>query len=116
MKTWLTGILIRQAAKCRHRRKKHSNADSLDELDGDDSLNVAESAPSASAVDVERRIDIAAIIARLPEDHQQVILLREIQGLSYEEIAEVLGIPRGTVESRLHRARAALKLRLHSYE
>ncbi len=116
VKTWLTGILIRQAAKCRNRRKKHNLADSLDDLEGDDSMSVREPATAASAVDVERRIDIAAMIARLPEDHQQVILLREIQGLSYEEIAEVLGIPQGTVESRLHRARAALKLRLHSYE
>ena len=116
VKTWLTGILIRQASKYRNRRKKHSLASSLDELDGDDLMNARAPAAVASAVDLERRIDITAMIETLPEDHRQVILLRELQGLSYEEIAEVLGIPQGTVESRLHRARAVLKMRLRSYE
>ena len=48
----------------------------------------------------------------LTEDHRLVLVLREIQGLSYEEIAEALGAEVGTVRSRLHRARMALKLRL----
>jgi len=42
-------------------------------------------------------------------------VLREFEGMSYEEMAEVLGVPRGTVESRLHRARNELRQRLKSY-
>jgi RNA polymerase sigma-70 factor (ECF subfamily) len=44
-----------------------------------------------------------------------VIVLRELEGMSYEELAEALGVPRGTVESRLHRARAELKEGLRRY-
>ena len=49
-------------------------------------------------------------------EQQEIIVLREIQGLSYEEIASALGVPRGTVDSRLHRARAELRRRLSSYQ
>ncbi len=116
VKTWLTGILMRQASKCRGRRKRNMRIGSLDSMDRGNAANGWEPAAIGSATDVERRIDIAAMIETLPEDHRQVILLREVQGMSYEEIAEILQVPRGTVESRLYRARAALKLRLHSYE
>jgi RNA polymerase sigma-70 factor (ECF subfamily) len=44
----------------------------------------------------------------LEEEHRAVIVLRDVQDLSYEEIADVLGLPRGTVKSRIHRARAQL--------
>lgn len=116
VKTWLTGILIRQAAKSRNRQKYHRRSSSLEDLNGDECMNARVPATLNTTVDVERRIDVAAMIKTLPDDHRQVILLREIQGMSYDEIAEVLDIPRGTVESRLHRARAALKMRLGSYD
>lgn len=47
-------------------------------------------------------------LAALDEDQRQIILLREMQDLSYEEISDLLGLPRGTVKSRLHRARLEL--------
>ena len=47
-------------------------------------------------------------LARLDEEPRTIILLRDIQDLSYEEISEILDLPRGTVKSRLHRARAEL--------
>jgi RNA polymerase sigma-70 factor (ECF subfamily) len=70
--------------------------------------------PSAEE-NIDRRIDLTAVINTLPDDHREVILLREVRGLSYEEIAEVLRVPQGTVESRLHRARAGLRQRLKGY-
>jgi len=51
---------------------------------------------------------LSEALAQLEEDHATIITLRDIQGLSYEEIAQILGLPRGTVKSRLHRARLAL--------
>jgi RNA polymerase sigma-70 factor, ECF subfamily len=51
----------------------------------------------------------------LPEDYRQVIVLRELQRLTYDEIAGVLSIPVGTVESRLHRARKELRRRFAGY-
>ena len=48
-------------------------------------------------------------LAELPEKYREVIILRDIQQLSYEEIEQVLGIPGGTVRSRINRARASLQ-------
>jgi RNA polymerase sigma-70 factor (ECF subfamily) len=67
------------------------------------------------AAEVDYRIDLRAALQALSPDHREVVTLREIDGLSYEEIARVLGVPRGTVESRLHRARAELRERLKAY-
>ena len=59
--------------------------------------------------------DIAGAIAALPDKFKSVIVLRDIEELPYEEIAEALEIPIGTVRSRLHRARAILFERLKWY-
>jgi RNA polymerase sigma-70 factor (ECF subfamily) len=61
-------------------------------------------------------MDVLAGLDSLSPDHREVIVLRELQGMSYEEIADVLGVPRGTVESRLFRARQVLRERLKDYE
>jgi RNA polymerase sigma-70 factor (ECF subfamily) len=51
---------------------------------------------------------VGAALDRLDDDHKQILLLRDVEDLSYDEIAEVLELPRGTVKSRIHRARAEL--------
>ncbi len=60
----------------------------------------------------ERRLLIQKAIYSLPEAQKQVVVLRDIQGLSYEEIADITGLNLGTVKSRLARARLALRNRL----
>ena len=55
------------------------------------------------------------MLAQLTPEHRQVIILRELQGMSYEEMAQALDVPRGTVESRLHRAREELRKRFKGY-
>ena len=57
----------------------------------------------------DRQADIETMLNTLSAEHREVLVLRELQGLSYKEIADVLGIPQGTVESRLFRARQQLK-------
>ena len=57
-----------------------------------------------------------AAIDELPVRYREVLALREIEGLSYDEISDVLGISIGTVESRLHRARTRLKRKLQTME
>ena len=63
---------------------------------------------SVSAADEERRT-LGRLIAELPEEHREVLLLRELEELSYKEISAVTQVPIGTVMSRLARARAALR-------
>jgi RNA polymerase sigma-70 factor (ECF subfamily) len=55
---------------------------------------------------------VQVAIAALEEDHRLVVVLRDIEELSYEDICEITGLPEGTVKSRLHRARLALKEKL----
>ena len=110
VRTWLTGILIRQAAM--HRRRESRRGARLVPLA--DAPEAGLHGPSPTAV-VDARIDVMAAIRELSPDHRDVIILREFEGLSYDQMAEVLGIPRGTVESRLFRARRQLQQRLKEY-
>lgn len=59
--------------------------------------------------------DVQAAIAGLPEDFRTVVILSDIEGLTYEEIAEFVDCPVGTVRSRLHRGRRLLRVRLFDY-
>ena len=67
---------------------------------------------------LERDERVAAVhkaLAELPEERRAVVVLRDFEGLSYDEIAAVLGLELGTVRSRLHRARLDLKEKLERY-
>ena len=68
--------------------------------------------PYRSTRDAEIARGLAGAIAELTPEHRAVILLREVEGLSYEEISRVLDCPKGTVMSRLHYARRQLQERL----
>jgi RNA polymerase sigma-70 factor (ECF subfamily) len=104
-------ILVRQAAMLRRRRKHPAVAGRI-ELS--DQVSATSSQPSAQG-GTEARLDLASMLETLSPEHRQVIVLREVEGLSYEEMAATLGVPRGTVESRLHRARAELRQRFAGY-
>ncbi len=72
------------------------------------------SAPASEDVFVSHEFEavVADALALLPDKHRAVIALVDIDGLTYQEAADALGIPRGTVMSRLHRARARIRARL----
>jgi RNA polymerase sigma-70 factor (ECF subfamily) len=65
--------------------------------------------PDDAAVRAEERARITRALDALPEHHRAIIMLSDLEGLSYREIADVLNIPMGTVMSRLHNARKRLK-------
>ncbi len=72
---------------------------------------IADPAPSAEAMLLDR-VDsetLATLLSRLPAEYREVLILREIEDLSYKDIATVIAIPQGTVMSRLSRARLALR-------
>jgi len=110
VKTWLTRILIRQTA--RHHRSSRSRKATLVPLEA---ASEAATGRASQHTEADTRIDVTAAIRTLSPDHREVIVLRELQGLSYDEMAEVLEVPRGTVESRLFRARRELQERLKEY-
>jgi RNA polymerase sigma-70 factor (ECF subfamily) len=66
-------------------------------------------APDAILEAAELETIMQEAIATLDEEHRLLVVLRDIEEMSYEEIAQITGLPEGTVKSRLHRARMALK-------
>jgi RNA polymerase sigma-70 factor (ECF subfamily) len=68
--------------------------------------------PDKAAARAEDRGRITQALDALPEHHRAIIMLSDLEGLSYREIADVLNIPMGTVMSRLHRGRSLLRQRL----
>lgn len=67
-----------------------------------------EAAAADEADDASVALDVQRALARLPEDFRLVVVLHDLQGLPYEEIGVIVGVPVGTVKSRLHRGRVAL--------
>jgi RNA polymerase sigma-70 factor (ECF subfamily) len=119
LKTWIYRIVVNQCHNrqrwWRRRRKDRSRA--LDELTAADEAqlaarNVAQSSPFDLVQRRERARAVQAALAGLTFDQRAILLLREVEGLSGEEIAASLSIPEGTVKSRLSRAREALRARL----
>ncbi|MCC7418842.1 MAG: sigma-70 family RNA polymerase sigma factor [Planctomycetaceae bacterium] len=68
----------------------------------------AESEPSHALVQTERQARVQTALAHLSEEYRTVLVLKELENLKYEEIAELTGCPIGTVRSRIHRARLEL--------
>jgi RNA polymerase sigma-70 factor (ECF subfamily) len=115
--TWLYSIAINQARNRLKQRKarRHFEAGSIDDpVPGRERLARIEPAsgdPPASDTIERKEIQgkVQECIQSLDEEYREVLVLRDLQGFSYEEIGGILKIPDGTVESRLFRARDALK-------
>lgn len=113
--TWLYRIAF-NAALTRRRRKRARV--SLDQCRENNGLEVTD---SADAVDepmlrAERIAMVREALQTLTEEHRSILVLREMQEYSYEEIAEILDISIGTVRSRLSRSRRQLKLALEAMQ
>lgn len=113
VRTWLVRILVRQAGLLRRKGKRHRH---MPLGDGGSTAGgtVDPSTPPHTAA-TEARLDLATMLQSLSPEHRAVIVLRELEGLTYEEMASALEVPRGTVESRLHRAREELRRRFKGY-
>lgn len=107
--TWLYRLTSNAAIDLLRRNKKQRGEISLD--DADIGIDPVDGGPSLQerAESVELREAVTAGLALLSEGHRQALVLREMQELSYEEIAAVLGVDLGTVKSRISRARGALR-------
>jgi RNA polymerase sigma-70 factor (ECF subfamily) len=109
-RAWLLTIVRRVCYGWAERARRHgwSEPDLLDELPG------AGDDPETAFLRGERREQLARAVEALPFPFREVIVLREIQDLSYQEIAAVTGVPIGTVMSRLARARRRLQQALEA--
>lgn len=112
-KTWLYQIAM-NTARTHLTRRGRQLEDAVGRFDEEGSRTMATSEDLEMQVLQRDRIDRA--LAQLPDDQRQVIVLRDVEGFEYLEIARLLGIPIGTVESRIFRARARLRDLLRAEE
>jgi RNA polymerase sigma-70 factor, ECF subfamily len=115
MKPWLLAILrnVCKAEFARRAAQPMPQENAQEELAANDPPLWQEPQPSPEAELIRRHDDetIRRLVAALPEPFRETIVLRDINDLSYRDIADVLGVPVGTVMSRLARARAMLRAR-----
>ena len=117
IKPWLLTIVRNVAYRMLGKRTGASNVISFEEAfpgrfgEATGEARVASDAPSPEALLIGEgeRVLVVTALAGLPAAYREVVVLREIEGFSYREIADVTGVPIGTVMSRLSRARAELK-------
>ena len=120
--TWLYRIATHLAIDS-VRRERRAQKDELDEVNEADLSEGAEGIlstalgndPRESVLRRELAAKIGEALAALPEKHRTILVLREVEGLSYEELAERLGIHKGTVMSRLFHARKKMQAALRQY-
>ena len=115
--TWVFTIaanLAKNEIRRRVRRRNWFSLDALTEMLNDSIPELADPAESRETGLEREQLqgEVGRAIATVPEKYRLALVLRDIEGLAYEEIAEVLGVPGGTVRSRINRARSMLKRKL----
>lgn len=123
LRTWLYRIALHEASNQRRWWSRHKRQEltidtplgAQESDDGEDSMCLGASladgrgSPFDHTAQAQVRVRVEACLRRLPEAFRTVVVLREMEGFSYDEIADVLQVPAGTVKSRLKRGRMALK-------
>ena len=123
LKTWLYRIAIHEASNQRRWWFRHKSKETSMERQDEDgnSFGLCDTLvdPGESPLEIlahqEVRARVEQELKQIPEPYRTTVVLRDIEGLAYDEIAEVLEISLGTVKSRLIRGREALKKRLESF-
>jgi RNA polymerase sigma-70 factor (ECF subfamily) len=122
--TWLYRVAVNH---CKNRikylaRRHDRDRDELDESAHANQVNGATTGVPVRAAQPDRALEGAQMerllqeaIGNLDDDHRIVVILRDVEDLSIEEICEITGLPDGTVKSRLHRARLALRKKLQRH-
>jgi RNA polymerase sigma-70 factor (ECF subfamily) len=108
---WLARIAVNQSYSLHRRRKRRPEA-ALEPLLEAGKQWAVDDDPADHADRNERQSQLQEAFAELSPEHQAMLTLRVVEGMSYDEIAHSVGVPPGTVMSRLSRARAELKARL----
>jgi RNA polymerase sigma-70 factor, ECF subfamily len=126
LRTWIYRIALREVSNqrrwwWRHKRQEVTiEAEAGESSDGQslclkDTLVDAHESPFELAAHEEIRVRVEEALRQIPEPFRTTVVLRDIEGFSYEEVAEILNVNLGTVKSRLMRGRAQLKERLAGF-
>jgi RNA polymerase sigma-70 factor (ECF subfamily) len=106
--TWLYRIAFNVAISRRRREKPAVSVEQSRETSGHEPVDNGDP-PAARLEQQERAVQVRTALATLTEEHRAILILREVDGCPYEQIAEILDLPIGTIRSRLHRARLQLR-------
>jgi len=119
LSTWVYRVTVNHCKNrdLYRRRRAHGRHESIDGSRDDDDAPVRQYADDGPGTEsLTNQSEASALLqealSALDEDQRQIIVLRDVEDLSYEEIATILELPKGTVKSRLHRARHELARRL----
>jgi RNA polymerase sigma-70 factor (ECF subfamily) len=123
LSTWIYRVTVNHCKNrikylARRHQRDHSELDDSNEPAGDGGGEAPQSTPRRPDRQVEgAEIDklMQEAIAELEEEHRVLVVLRDLEDLSIEEIAEITGLPDGTIKSRLHRARLALRKKIQKH-
>jgi RNA polymerase sigma-70 factor (ECF subfamily) len=123
LKAWLYRILTNtfiNSYRARRRRPEQTELDDVEDLYLYRRLGGLEAVTAGRSAEEEvlehfTEGEVKAAVEALPEQFRMAVLLADVEGFSYKEIAEILDVPIGTVMSRLHRGRRALQKALHEF-
>jgi RNA polymerase sigma-70 factor (ECF subfamily) len=123
LKAWLYRILTNtfiNSYRARRRRPEQTELDEVEDLYLYRRLGGLEAVSAGRSAEEEvlehfTESEVKTAVEELPEQFRMAVLLADVEGFSYKEIAEILGVPIGTVMSRLHRGRKALQKALHDF-
>jgi len=124
LRTWIYRVALNQAANYRRwwKRRRRDDTISIDCRDGDEGLSVIETLaddradPEQVVLLHEQRRQLIKALEKLKPRFRTALILRDVEGLSYEEIAAALKLSIGTVKSRIARARDSMRQELHKLE
>jgi len=116
MKAWLFAIMRNLFwDRFKGSRKEDVSLDDLGEFVLFEKLRDEGARPEADVLDKIAASEVVSAVDKLPPLHREVVLLVDVEGFSYKDAADTLGVPIGTVMSRLHRARQQLQKSLYDY-
>ena len=105
--TWLHRVMVNSSISSLRARARRGRLDEPRETPPD---------PEQEAIDAQVHQQLLRALAFVSKRHREVVRLRDLRGLSYPEIAQLLGVPQGTVKSSLHRGRAQLQKAMASLD
>jgi RNA polymerase sigma factor (sigma-70 family) len=110
-KAWLFTIVRNCHSTTMMQQKRRAHVPLPPERDAEDgyAMIATSPGPESASIDQDQKRVLERLLSALPDEHREVLVLREIEDMDYRQIAAVTNVPIGTVMSRLARARAALK-------